>query len=454
MRLFQSVNKTGLTSLPKKYLIAKQGGAVAIIVALALPILIGAGGLALDLGKLFITKTELQNAVDACALSAARELNGTAAQFAAAETAGRDVGQLNTAYFQRDAVVLPVDDAVTFSQTLGGTYETKAALTGLTPAQAANYKFVKCTASKGDIANFLIQVLNVMPGIDGMDEPRTVAAAAVATLSPSQSTCAIPVGLCTSDVTGTTAKGTWLSGVVGPEAGGNSKQVGDVDGVEKPGAFKWIDFTPNAGGANEVKDLLEGEDCADPLPSEGADVNEPGFNGSARAAYNTRFGLKHGGGNPNAPIPTPDRTGFSYYGDPVTIKVQGVDTVVPPTWPSKANAYPDYLAKVKGTEYQDNDPFKGLETGIELAGGTEKVSLANGRNRRVVVAPVVDCATLTLSSYACIFLLHPLPTKGPLKEFNMFLEYLGDANEAGPCNQSGLPGSSTSVGPATPALVQ
>ena len=47
-----------------------QRGAVAIIVGLTLAVLIGFAGLALDLGRLYVNKSELQNAADSCALAA------------------------------------------------------------------------------------------------------------------------------------------------------------------------------------------------------------------------------------------------------------------------------------------------------------------------------------------------------------------------------------------------
>ncbi|OIR17585.1 hypothetical protein GALL_18030 [mine drainage metagenome] len=53
-----------------------QNGAVAIIVALALIAMIGILGIVLDLGHLYVAKTELQNAADAAALSGAKQLNG------------------------------------------------------------------------------------------------------------------------------------------------------------------------------------------------------------------------------------------------------------------------------------------------------------------------------------------------------------------------------------------
>ena len=47
-----------------------QRGAVAIIVGLTIAVLVGFAGLALDGGRLYVNKTELQNAADACALAA------------------------------------------------------------------------------------------------------------------------------------------------------------------------------------------------------------------------------------------------------------------------------------------------------------------------------------------------------------------------------------------------
>lgn len=56
---------------------SRQQGAVAIIVALCLFVLVGMLGLVLDLGHIYVTKTELQNAADAAALSGAERLDGT-----------------------------------------------------------------------------------------------------------------------------------------------------------------------------------------------------------------------------------------------------------------------------------------------------------------------------------------------------------------------------------------
>ena len=51
-----------------------QRGVVVIVFGLMLVVLIGFAGLVIDLGRLFVIKTELQNAMDAWALSAASQL--------------------------------------------------------------------------------------------------------------------------------------------------------------------------------------------------------------------------------------------------------------------------------------------------------------------------------------------------------------------------------------------
>ena len=61
---------------PIRSLIENDGGAVAPTVALALFVLVGAGGLAFDYSRLVSMDTELQNAADQAALAAATQLDG------------------------------------------------------------------------------------------------------------------------------------------------------------------------------------------------------------------------------------------------------------------------------------------------------------------------------------------------------------------------------------------
>jgi Flp pilus assembly protein TadG len=62
----------------------RQRGAVAILFGLTLLVLLAAGGLVLDLGHLYILKSELQNAADSAALAGAKEINLSAGGITAA----------------------------------------------------------------------------------------------------------------------------------------------------------------------------------------------------------------------------------------------------------------------------------------------------------------------------------------------------------------------------------
>ena len=405
-----------------------QKGGVAIIVALSLPVLIGMAGLALDLGKLYVTKTELQNAADACALAAAVELDGTASQFTIAESRGIAVGKLNKSFFQSAAVGFAVDDAVRFSTTLNGSYLTKSAAVGAgTPA---DYKFVECSVNRADVPNYLMPVLGVL----GLNVASTsdVAAAAVASNRPGQLTCALPIGLCDTQVTPSTPVGTWLKGIQKNQGSANT-------GETFSGYFKWIDFSGGGGGNRELKDVLTGfKDCnINSVPN--FEVGEFGLRSGAEPSYNTRFGLYA----QEAKDGPPDFSGYAYNKT---------------TFTAAFNAYPDYVAdkRPNNRKYQ-GDNITNLDTKPGLKTTLEPSELKNqGSNRRVAVAPVINCNTKIVQRYACVFLLHPMNT-GTVKkgaDDKMYLEYLGDAKNAGPCSQIGLAGASNGIGPRVSALVQ
>lgn len=84
----------------------RQRGAVAVIVGLAIALLVGMVGLVLDLGRLYIAKTELQNAADAAALAGAKELNGSLAGVLSAGVRAIEAGGKNKFEFAGTTVVL------------------------------------------------------------------------------------------------------------------------------------------------------------------------------------------------------------------------------------------------------------------------------------------------------------------------------------------------------------
>lgn len=123
----------------------EQSGVVAIIVALSMVGLIGFVGLALDLGKLFVAKTELQNSVDACALAAARELTGANSnQLILAEAAGITTGERHRVYFQGEDITI---SGVTFAVSLVDDYRSAS---DIDPAEAVEMRYARCEANRAD----------------------------------------------------------------------------------------------------------------------------------------------------------------------------------------------------------------------------------------------------------------------------------------------------------------
>lgn len=415
----------------------QQRGVIAIVVGLTLAVLIGFVGLALDLGKLYIAKTELQNAADACALAAARELTGTnASQLDIAEAAGITTGTRSAVIFQTEAVVLSIDQDVSFSATLNGAYETKSAF--VSPTAIAALRYARCTATRANIVNWFIQVLNVFPGVNIGNQ--TVVSTAAATLAPAQTTCAIPVSICSAalkDATGATKpKGTWLEGAMGPGA------------QNLTGNFKWIDFTPPSGGASELGGILKGAGTCN-LPSVGTEVGQAGVISSVADEWNSRFGVYKG--STKLEDITPDFTGYAY-------------TDV--NWPSQFGAYNDFATQRGSNAALQNDTVTGLNIQGSVIGSTDLK--ARGADRRLNIVPVVDCdefltgSTAPVEQWACVLMLHPINNSagggggggGATGSTRMFLEYRGASNDpSSPCASLGLPGTST-VGPLVPVLVQ
>jgi len=446
---------------PARHLSSRQRGAVALVVGLSLPVLVGAVGLALDSGHLYLTRTELQNAADACALAASYELTDAPAipawAFSRAEAAGRALARRNKAGFQRTALA-DAEVQVSFGGELGAG---AAWLTAGAASPAA--KYVRCTVTRADIAPWFMQVLGA--------QPKAVSALATATLSPAQRTCALPMGLCVRPGGAAPhfgyAKGDWV-GLDFAESGNNASYGGN---------FRWIDFDPSAptpgcsgGGAQELSCLISGTgQCSLPPPVAGncatsgngkptpGCVGQSGNINSMESAYNSRFGLYKGGsGNPQAATAVPDLTGYAYAWE----DGQG-------NWPDGRNAYmgsapgaPNFQqarAASLGTAQAPglNPPF--YATAYNPLPPAQH--LARGADRRRVTVPIIDCSGFTsgkhapIRGYACVLLLDPYRKQG--NSVKSKVEYLGASQEPGsPCASSGVVGDTASLGPMVPALVQ
>lgn len=128
---------------------SSQRGVFTVITALAAVLLLVILGFVVDGSRLMVVQGELQNATDACALSAAAELNGLpGASLRAAASGSRVASTLNKQNFQSTpAAVTPSD--VRFSTSLNGVYVAAS-------AASTNYRFVECTATHTGWINLIM----------------------------------------------------------------------------------------------------------------------------------------------------------------------------------------------------------------------------------------------------------------------------------------------------------
>ncbi|MEX3931197.1 TadE/TadG family type IV pilus assembly protein [Paraburkholderia phymatum] len=403
---------------------ARRGerGVVAIIVALTLAVLVAFAGLALDLGKLYVAKTELSNAADACALAAARDLT-KAVSLAAPEAAGMTVGASNHVLLQSENVAVSTNSNVTFSKQFTGPYLTKDQFT---PADVPSIGYVRCTVSRTGITNWFMQLVSNTLGTSA------VAATAVASTTQSQTTCALPVAVCKPPAGSPYNPGDWIPSKVGSDG-------------QITGSFMWVAY-PGANNVPDMKAMLTGSgQCT--LPTIGTQVGKPGNVQSLDGAWNTRFGIYQNpyNGPPN-PSGVSDFTGYSYW--PTT----NIGSLIP-----NGNAFPDF----RDNRRTNHTPYQG---GLSVQGTTQSQSdYVNGADRRLALTPIVDCSALQSSqqapiiSWACILMLHPMEKNiNGILNGVIYLEYRGDATDPStPCATQGIPGSTTAgIGPMVPVLVQ
>ncbi len=96
---------------------------VALVVAASALVVMGLLGLSVDLGRIYVTKNELQNFSDAAALAAAHRLNGTNAGISAARD--RALADTNKWNFGSESVS---DITVAFSTDSTGTFDETPAI--------------------------------------------------------------------------------------------------------------------------------------------------------------------------------------------------------------------------------------------------------------------------------------------------------------------------------------
>lgn len=432
----------------------RERGAISIVMGVAVFVLLSIVGLLVDLGHVYVVKTELQNAADACALSAARELNDkSAGATKRARGAGISVASLNSMDVQSRGVEISEAD-IMFSAQLDAGWQNDI---------DANTVYARCSLYREpySVVQWVAHV--------GERQPMRVSAAAIARPVGGKTYCAVPIAMCSTSGDGSDfQKGAWYSGRM-------------ATGTATTGNYDWVRL--QGQGASDLGDVVAGPGVCNIQAPTTVDAQGGVAQGVAQA-WNTRFGLYGGSYKDSAAYP-PDVVGYAFTKDRLNDKGQ----VIPGSWPSLITSPAPPLPAGTPTRLPAHDAYDGKAAGWDesyttrLGGGepnkfklpydprallddngkpmvlpgnpaplSPDLHLA-GQDRRMVFMPIIRCGTwepnkknIVVNDWACAFMLHPI--NDPNKDVELEFRGLWSAGE---CATTGVPGA---FGPPVPALVR
>ena len=374
-----------------------QRGAYLVIMAVAMAVLIGFVGLAVDLSRQMVVHAELQSATDACALAAAVELNGLPKASERATAAGKFVGGQNRMNFQAEPVVI---DEVSFSARASGTYVAN-------PGEV-DYRYVKCTARKTGFVNHFMAVLGIAKN--------DLSVESIATQKPAREACTLPL-LVVVD-----------AGLPSPWGLSRSVPLTLLYSGSESGPFARV----RSAGSSQLQLLAQSGLCG--VNENGLSTEMPSLSpytvmSAARdrlvQAWNSRFGLYKA--SPS----------YSHYGDPPALPdLTGVDLQNDTDIRRYVDGYRDRQGAVSFGEYSEPDLTQSRASG-----------------RRVVPLPIVNKSYTTLLDWGCFLLNSPLDPANVSGKWALRFLDLASAPDSH-CVVLGIPGGANAIGPLVPALVQ
>lgn len=383
-----------------------QQGVVMVMTAIAMLALLAVTGLALDGGHLLLTKTRLQNAVDAAALSAARTLDQTNNTQEAIDDA-IDAFIRNASAAENSDIIdaynnnlFTVD--VEFSSTL------VPFTVGSNPAT-----FVRVKVLGLQLTPWLIQVTGFTN--------KQVGATAVSGPSPTLSSniCNLaPVMMCgdeDSDPDDDYLFGYQTNEVVVLKHGAN--QESDVG----TGNFQLIRLDGGQGGAAVRDGTAGGYDPNTCLSTGDSVATEPGNTvGPVVQGFNTRFGQYQG------PLSESD---------------------YPPDFVTDAPAPALRLDSEGNIEFTNGTPYNSFEdlsfshahygsAYSDESNGFDSLSEAENYHRRILTVPVGDCSStvngqgqVSIYGFTCVYLVQPIVQQG--NEAHVFGQIVEGCSAAG-----------------------
>src|SRR5690349_5433927 len=178
---------------------SRQAGVTLVMLGLAITVLLGFAALVLDAGRLFVMKTELQSANDACALAAATELRpglvpADADAVNRAISAGLTAGNRNNIGFQSASAGITAADMYFSDRLSNNTTTFPFGYVSSNAANPATAKYVMCAHAATGLTSWLMQTVQSLLGNNA--GPNTVFAFGTATTAPAQTNCGIPLGVC------------------------------------------------------------------------------------------------------------------------------------------------------------------------------------------------------------------------------------------------------------------
>lgn len=399
---------------------AKQQGIVAVVAAVGMVALLAAAGMALDAGHMLLSKTRLQNAVDAAALSAAKELMLSEDDIAAASADAiatfeanlnaSDNAELLAAYNAGEMTL-----SVEFSQTLNP----------FTSAAVPPYVRVRAEGLRLD--SFLLQVV-------GIAEKPVRASAVAGPVDLDNTVCDIlPILACGCPEGDTSCDFKDHYGYSNPTDGVASS----LDAIEivkiaaggtndvGPGNFQLLRLGDDQGGADLRRALAGGTHrCATVGTTEDT---EPGNSvGPVVQGLNVRFGINSG----------PD-TGYK---SDLVVKhgrklVRDSATGKPAFDPNDSNS----------EEYFHHGKYKTKTKECRSSSPPADCELAGEPTRREMVFPIGDCSGTTngqgevpILGFGCFYLWQPVEQSGT--EADVYGQFFGGCASPGTMSQNPVPG--------------
>jgi len=361
------------------------------VTALALVSIMGMAGLVVDSSHLFISKTKLQNMLDAAALGSAKVLDDTGNQFTARAAARRIITNNLAQNSYRELRELGLDSTdfvIQFSDTRDPFIANPAAT-----------KFVRLRLNQEVIE--LDTIFMKIMGVSELD----LTGSAVAGPSPAlgQVCNIVPTIIC-----GDPNEAPDNEGMYGYEYG---DQVSLVMGNTKnneigPGNYQLLDL-PGNGNGNQLRENLAGGSSACASSGESVET-KPGVNrGPVAQGFNTRFGI---------------------YSGPVSAEDFPPDLV---TDAGAAN-YPDTYA-----EYRFDNMIRNYDEAIDGIAERRVLAVAFGN----CDGTVNGRGNVDVLGFGCVFLTEPAQNNGALQTVQMSGELIRD------CRSSGVPGPNPVDGP-------